>query len=321
MLAAWLLCVRPSERGTRGVHLRAVHTPQLGFNATLQAVLQQASLSGPDVAVAHWSCHIDDEFVAQLGARIDAAADAEEDYSAMWAIAEAIDDASLLSEVTDSAVDQLIETHWQRFDGIIDDEEEIFVDLHDLPDGMPRPFVGSRPSAYGEVTRKGARKLFKEMGLRESEEACFMDLGSGAGRLVAQVWLDLPDNVGRAIGIELAPSRHASAVRAWDRLAKSSELLRPGAPEFILGSMLEADLSDATHVYVASLCMGDDLLDALWQRLLLAPAVEVVATLRPFRGAEGYLFGSVDVEMTWTQHSGQGTPVYFYHMRRSPISA
>ena len=64
------------------------------------------------------------------------------------------------------------------------------VDVHDLPTGAPRPFVGERPSAYGEVTPQGARRLFAAMGLRPQEianaDAMFFDLGSGAGRLVAQ---------------------------------------------------------------------------------------------------------------------------------------
>ena len=48
---------------------------------------------------------------------------------------------------------------------------------------------------------------------------------------------------------------------------------------------LETDLSDATHIYVASLCMGDELLDALWMRLRSgsAPHLRVFASLREVR--------------------------------------
>ena len=112
----------------------------------------------------------------------------------------------------------------------------------------------------------------------------FYDLGSGAGRLVAQAWLELP--VARAVGVELAPSRHAAALRAWRGASTGAEvrqLRAEGGPEFRLASMLETDLADATHVYVASLVMGDELLDALWRRLEAAPALEAVATLRRFR--------------------------------------
>ena len=48
---------------------------------------------------------------------------------------------------------------------------------------------------------------------------------------------------------------------------------------------LETDLADATHIYVASLCMGDELLDALWARLRSgsAPHLRVFASLREVR--------------------------------------
>ena len=83
-------------------------------------------------------------------------------------------------------------------DGSIPEHEELLVDLHGLPDGAKRPYVGERASAYGEVTRDGARILFESMGLVSlprsetarqdvlSSPAVFADLGSGAGRLVAR---------------------------------------------------------------------------------------------------------------------------------------
>ena len=48
---------------------------------------------------------------------------------------------------------------------------------------------------------------------------------------------------------------------------------------------LETDLADVTHIYVASLCMGDELLDALWARLRSgsAPHLRVFASLREVR--------------------------------------
>ena len=38
-----------------------------------------------------------------------------------------------------------------QLDGVIDEAEERQVDVHGLPDGSPRPEVGERASAYGEV--------------------------------------------------------------------------------------------------------------------------------------------------------------------------
>ena len=168
---------------------------------------------------------------ARLGAEIDKAADAGRDYATMWDVMSAIDELYSPPPTEGStAADALIEAHWGRFDGIVDEEEEKQVDLHHLPPGTGRPDVGHRPSAYGEVSRRGARELFKAMGLqREGVGACFIDLGSGVGRLVAQAWLELPpSSMDRAIGVELAPTRHAAAVRAWRRLVDSGASTQRG---------------------------------------------------------------------------------------------
>ena len=215
-----------------------------------------------------------------------------------------------------------------------------------VPETASRPHVSERPSAYGEVTRSGGRTLFSAMGLsptasalaarRRGPAVCvqdghvdgvdqvgfdryvapaprgaavFVDLGSGAGRLVAQAWLELAPSgvIGDAIGVELAPSRHFAATRAWASLCASADAPpdhASRAPQFILGSLLDADLTSATHVYVSSLCFPDWLLDACWERLCardVAPRLEVVASLRPFRGvkARAALTGVVEVAMNW----------------------
>ena len=214
-----------------------------------------------------------------------------------------------------SDVAALIDAHWRYGDGIIEEDEEAAVDLYHLPSGAARQFVGERPSAYGEVAPCGAPTLFDALGLPLARGACFYDLGSGSGRLVANVWLShRSDAVARAVGVELAPSRHAAATRAWASLAASGSPLlgeRRAPPHFRCESMLETDLSDATHVYVASLCMGDGLLDALWARLREgAPRLARVASLREFRGVPATQ--TVEVQMTWNRDAGAGTPVYLY---------
>ena len=327
--AAQQLVLRGADARHAAIPLRSASCcARLSVDDTIRNVLLEAEHAGASEAVRMWLDRITDEFIPALGVRIDAAADANDDFTAEWAILQALEDVR--------EVDGLLDTCWRRFDGIVDEDEEAFVDMHDLPGHTARPSEGSRASAYGEVTRAGARQLFVEMGLPDAKACCFVDLGSGVGRLVAQAWLE--QGVDRAIGVELAPTRHAAALRAWSRLRESgSALVRPqGAPEFVLCSMLETDLSCATHVYVASLCMSDELLDQLWVRLRAeAPALEVVATLRAFRAAPlrpedrseietssaEIEMRSAEIEMTWTPKGGRGTPVFVYQMQARMESA
>lgn len=209
------------------------------------------------------------------------------------------------------AVDELISRHWTTFER--DEEAELAAIDNQL--GTPAA-AGSQASAYGEITRDGSRALFLAMGLKahRATPAVFYDLGSGYGRLVAQCWLELAPTaiISRAVGVELASARHYAAVRAWESVTASDDAPRfsvvAGGPEFILGSMLETDLSQATHVYIANLLFDDALLDAVWQVLLHdAPRLELVASLRKFPNA-GEPAHVVKVAMNWND----ACPVYLY---------
>lgn len=200
--------------------------------------------------------------------------------------------------------------------------------------------IPARPSTYGEITSLGARQLFHGMGMKASQKAAntlsrndivFYDLGSGAGRLTVQSYLELP-RIAKAVGIELAPTRHSAAVQAWERLVASGEARRvrsmglretkrkndEGSAELKLhqGDLFSLDISDATHIYASSLCFTDGMMAKLATKLNTeAPILQSVASLKQF--PPGSLFGigtpySELVEMSWTKTQGQGCSVYFY---------
>ena len=63
----------------------------------------------------------------------------------------------------------------------------------------------------------------------------FIGLGSEVGGLVAQAWLQLVGTrssgaiIQRAISVELAPSRHVTAERAWASVVAAGDAPRPTA--------------------------------------------------------------------------------------------
>lgn len=323
---AFVLSPPPIRCSSRGARCAAADL----FEEVLQSILLRVETAGPKAAVANVIGELNESFMPWLGERIEVAQDTEATElsqlkSVMQALQTIYPPASDVDPAVDeakqarwAATDELLSSHWRSLDGTIDDEEEAYVDTYDSPPGSPRQLVFERPSAYGEVTRSGARRLFDTMGLHDAHHAVFADLGSGAGRLVAQAWIELP-SLGRAVGVELAPSRHAAAVRAWKSVVGSGAVKPNGrlsdGPEFRPGSMLETDLSAVTHAYVASLCMNDALLDALWSRLRSsAPELQVAATLRPFPGesAAAALSHVALVEMSWNRKGGPGTEVFVY---------
>jgi Histone methylation protein DOT1 len=83
---------------------------------------------------------------------------------------------------------------------------------------------------YGEITSTGARQLLEDMELlsllddKDKEHVVFYDWGSGEGKLVVQVWLELESGVDKIVGIEMNPGRHAMALHAWSQLQDHLQL-------------------------------------------------------------------------------------------------
>lgn len=202
-----------------------------------------------------------------------------------------------------------------------------------------------KPSTYGETTPLGARQLFHYMGMTsdglDNEDIVFVDMGSGVGKLVMQVYLELP-RISRSIGIELAPLRHQAAVKAWSELEPVAKKIRAEIPigggpiseadlELINGDFRESDLSEATHIYISSLCFTEDMMYQIAKKIEQdAPNVQCIATLCSLpsdfqrKGIRDRInfeviyktFGLIErtefVEMSWTEYSNTGSTVYIY---------
>ena len=188
---------------------------------------------------------------------------------------------------------------------------------------------GAGPFTYGEVTEVGARQLFAYMGAQgglTQGPISFYDLGSGAGKLVVQAYMELP-HAHRVVGVELAPARHAAAFECWTTLESAARRVRQlsircsavpipatecrtGAAEgssgsgveFLAGDLFALDVSDATHIYIASLCFPPEMMLRLAQKIVRDVAgrldqVQCVATLQRFPKVwEDHWFGEPKVE-------------------------
>jgi len=225
-----------------------------------------------------------------------------------------------------------------------------------LPDAEEETFsrywteFGPNPSTYGEVTTLGARQLFSYMHMmhpkqkdgrhdRKQEQfdpMVFYDLGMGRGKLVVQAFLEL--NIQHSIGIELSPTRYQTAVMAWDTIlheysaVSSSSSSSSSSPDhhrrlFLRqGDLLEYDwCKDATHVYVASLCFSDTMMNNLGEKLKNSGdggdesssfrRLQCLATLKQLPDME---YSRMEyVEMTWTRP--YGCPVYFYDFSKGKV--
>jgi hypothetical protein len=127
----------------------------------------------------------------------------------------------------------------------------------------------------------------------------FFDLGSGGGRLVIQSHLELP-TVFKWVGIELSPSRHKIAAQTWDDLRQNGDALRIqtlavkslgieekdktiiSSVDLYKGDLFKLNISQATHLYISSLCFSEDLMEKLVAKIELEGILlQCVASLRP----------------------------------------
>jgi len=157
-----------------------------------------------------------------------------------------------------------------------------------------------REYTYGEVTSLGVRQLAHAMNLSSSSDVVLYDLGSGVGRLVMQMALDFGPSLKTAIGVELSMERHEIASSILSEIAWIKPSLKDSVI-FLNSDVLELDLSDATHVYISSLCFPRSVLHQLQDYLVTIEGIRVVVALNRLDRFETGEFEVSDahVQMSW----------------------
>lgn len=147
-------------------------------------------------------------------------------------------------------------------------------DVHAIPEEEEDAIDDSGGhEGYGELTVEGTTELLHLVPLANGD--VFYDLGSGAGRVLAQIAIQRPEV--RAVGIELSHTRHSVASAALERLAPA-----PHRATAVHGDVLDTPCDDATVVFIAGLLFDDGFMRRLGERLAALPRLRAIATLRPF---------------------------------------
>ena len=150
----------------------------------------------------------------------------------------------------------------------------------------------------GEVLFPSVAKLLSLLSLKDEDK--FLDLGSGRGRLVAQVFLTSP--VSQAIGIEVVLSLHQQAEAVANRICQDVSRFdgRGRQITFILGDFFECDFPDASVVFINSTCFSQSMLYRLSVRLDQHIKVHSILTLKPLPALKRFQFKkAIRVECSW----------------------
>jgi len=185
--------------------------------------------------------------------------------------------------------------------GTLSDQERKFIEK-DYP---------KKTSTYGEISYDSAQQLLADSDINFGKNDVFYDLGSGVGKLVVQVYLNTP--VAKSVGIELSPTRHKRTQRIADRLKKYNKIDNDRVISFLEGDFLEADLSDATIIFICSTCYAPTLLEQLVSKFSKLKKGLRVISLKELPDYQKYNFKLIKeyrLPMTWSKQKGSVVFVY-----------
>ncbi len=150
---------------------------------------------------------------------------------------------------------------------------------------------------YGEILPQGLNKLLKHIHLTKQD--IFFDLGSGVGRVSAQVFLQT--NVQESHGIEYLSELHQQAYTAAQRIQTELPVFYESNRKlnFILGDFLRVPFTQATVVLINATCFPPTLLRALAQRINQMPQLHTVICLRPLPQLTLAFTKAIRIECSW----------------------
>ena len=178
--------------------------------------------------------------------------------------------------------------------------------------GTVEDSCGRGAATYGEITPDASTRLIRW--LRLGPKDCFVDCGSGVGRLTLQATVE--SKVGLAVGIEKSHFRHEVALRAHRLLddAKPQLEIKKRAL-FVSGDFREEMPPNTTVIYAGSLCFPPILMESLARVAKASPGFRALCTLKKLPPSWALSFeelGEMDLEMTWSTNNR----VYVYGRKR-----
>lgn len=150
----------------------------------------------------------------------------------------------------------------------------------------------------GEILCAGINKILSHVAI--SQDDIFVDLGSGTGRIVLQVFLQ--SQVKEALGIEFIPELHQQATLAANHVLNDlPELCQGGRRlDFISGSFFEVPFEHATIALISATCFDQRLLFNLGKLINKHPNIHTVISLRPLLTLERLVFKKAfRVQCSW----------------------
>jgi len=165
---------------------------------------------------------------------------------------------------------------------------------------------GGAPT-YGEIIYPSMDKVLKK--LKVNAQDVFYDLGCGVGKFV--LYTHMATRAKKSVGIELSESRYQGAQEAKKR-AQAARLLHSNRQvSFLHEDITQADLSDATIIFMCSTCFSPSLMEKLTDMFLtLKPGLQIVTLKKLPEHPQLQCVEGTHFQTSWSSNS----PFYFYKL-------
>ena len=156
--------------------------------------------------------------------------------------------------------------------------------------------AGSIDRTYGEILFSGVEKILKKITITDHD--IFLDLGSGLGKVVLQVFMQT--QVCKSIGIEINPQLHNSALKIIEKFQTKYAANSTRELHLICADFLETEILAATVILIGSPCYSAKLLAKIEKKIINLEHLHTIVSLKPLLNLQNFSFKQVfKVEGSW----------------------
>ena len=162
---------------------------------------------------------------------------------------------------------------------------------------------------YGEMEYKGMKKLYNYVNKINKNINCFIDIGSGRGKLC--MYLASSPKINDVVGIELVTERHNDATKLKLKLDEEYSKKITLIHEDINNIDLSIYKNKQAFVFFSNLCMPPLFINTIFKKLQneLSSGSIICCSISPTIKI-GTLLDNIDVEMSWASTSN----IYIYQL-------
>jgi 16S rRNA A1518/A1519 N6-dimethyltransferase RsmA/KsgA/DIM1 with predicted DNA glycosylase/AP lyase activity len=171
---------------------------------------------------------------------------------------------------------------------------------HPFADEIKQTLFSYGNEHYGEIYYYSAVKLLKFLKLSNTDH--FLDIGSGLGALLFQVFLTTP--VASVTGVEIHTQRYLLSKKIKSLMQqKNPDLFMNDKPlDLIHGDFLKHEFDTVSVIYVCSIVFSFELLEALGKKINAMQSVRKIASFRKLPHLIDFkLVKKLHLHCTWDQ--------------------